>query len=356
MVPRITKWFARLGAVAVLCAAHAANAAPCAAKVVRDIETCADFDKAKAEGAVTVYSVDNEKGLLLLLEAFRKRFPEIRTEYVRATVSQLYAKIIAERQAGTFTADILSLTDVAMARDFQRRGGFTQYDSPQLKAYAPRFKSEPEGYFAAVGLMVGGFVYNPDVVKPEAAPKSWKDLLDPKWKDAINVRAATNAQQHIVWYELREKYGDQYFTEFAKQGAKPFEACAPQFERLLNGQDKISAPATHLCYLDYKRRGSQLRFIVPEEGSPTGYNVYGAVSKAPHQEASKLFMDWLLSKDGANAFMDALLYINPREDATPPAGSEPVGSLKVIVPDDWDKFGRSKTEFNRAWADVTRKQ
>ncbi len=355
MFPSLKKCLVYLALTSAL-AVQSVSAAPCAAKKVRDIDTCADFDKAKAEGSVTIYSVDNERGLLLLLEAFRKKFPEIKTEYVRGTVSQLYAKIIAERQAGTYTADLLSMTDVSMARDFQRREGFLHYASPQLPAYAPKFKSDPEGYFAAVGLMIGGFVYNPDYVKPEEAPKSWKELLDPKWKNTVNVRASTNAQQHLVWYMLREKYGDDYFKEFSKQGARPFEACAPQFERLLNGQDKVSAPAVHLCYLDYKRRGSQLRFVVPEEGTPTGYNVYGVVSRPAHPEAAKLFMDWLLSTEGANAFMNALLYINPRADATPPAGSGSLESLKVLVPGDWDQFGRTKTEFNRAWNDVTRRQ
>ena len=62
-------------------------------------KTCADVDKAEAEGAFTLYSTDPEQGQVKLLAAFNKMFPKIKTSYVRLQAGALYAKVLSERQA-----------------------------------------------------------------------------------------------------------------------------------------------------------------------------------------------------------------------------------------------------------------
>ena len=130
---------AALAALAAMAWTSAASAQPklCdSPKQLQGFKTCANVEKAEAEGAVTLYSTDPEKGQVALLKVFTDQFPKIKTSYVRLQAGALYAKILAERQAKTFTADVLNISDLGMVQDFQRRGGLKPYMSPEMAGSA----------------------------------------------------------------------------------------------------------------------------------------------------------------------------------------------------------------------------
>src|SRR3954465_11533795 len=179
-------------------------------------KTCANLEKAKAEGAFTLYSTDPEQGQVKLLAAFNKMFPEIKTSYVRLQAGALYAKVLSERQAKSYLVDVIQISDMGMILDFQRRGGFRQYISPQMAAFKKEYKSEPEGYWTWGSIIMAGIAYNPNNVPAAEAPKTWEDLLNPQWKDAINVKVSNSGLQHGVWYVLKPILGLEYFKKFAE--------------------------------------------------------------------------------------------------------------------------------------------
>ena len=110
---------------------HAAGQAPAKVTKVLDFSTGADVAKAEQEGEVVYYGHDGEAAIGVLLEAFRKDFPKIKTNYVRLQTGALYAKITAERSANRYLVDILQLSDISPAIDFQKKGGYETYLSPE---------------------------------------------------------------------------------------------------------------------------------------------------------------------------------------------------------------------------------
>src|SRR6185503_2948771 len=182
-----------------------------AATKVLDFSTGADVAKAEAEGEVVYYGHDGEAGIATLLDAFKKDFPKIKTSYVRLQTGALYAKITAERSAGRFGVDILQLSDISPAIDFQKKGGWEQYASPEYAAYKPEYQSTPAGHYGVPGVSFAGISYNRSKVKPEQAPKTWKDILNPAYKDGISAKLATSGMQHSQWYILRKMYGNDFW-------------------------------------------------------------------------------------------------------------------------------------------------
>src|SRR5260370_4257972 len=108
---------------------------------------CAGVDKAEAEGACVLYSTDPEQGQAKLLASFNKMFPKVKTNYVRLQAGALYAKVLSERQAKSYLVDVIQISDMGMILDFQKRGGFHQYLSPEMAAFKPEYKSTHEGFF-----------------------------------------------------------------------------------------------------------------------------------------------------------------------------------------------------------------
>src|SRR5438552_9732985 len=105
-----------LGAIVWAVGASAENGARLCDKPrqMEGFKTCANVEKAKAEGAFTLYSTDPEQGQVKLLAAFNKTFPEIKTSYVRLQAGALYAKVLSARQAKSYLVHVLPTSALAL--------------------------------------------------------------------------------------------------------------------------------------------------------------------------------------------------------------------------------------------------
>ena len=143
---------------------------------VLDFMTNADVAKAEQEGQLVFYCHENEAGTAGIMQGFSKDFPKIKTSYVRAQTGALYNKILSERSAGRFDVDVIQFSDLAPAVDFQKKGGYEHYVSPESHAYKADNLSTPVGSFFWTGVDPAGIAYNTDKVSAADAPKSWHDI------------------------------------------------------------------------------------------------------------------------------------------------------------------------------------
>src|SRR5215212_8396650 len=127
-----------------------------APRQMEGFKTCANVEKAEAEGAFTLYSTDPEQGQVKLLASFNKSFPKIKTSYVRLQAGALYAKVLSERQAKSYLVDVIQISDMGMILDFQRKGGFRQYVSPEMAFFPKEAKSDPEGFWTWGSVIMAG--------------------------------------------------------------------------------------------------------------------------------------------------------------------------------------------------------
>lgn len=319
---------------------------------VLDFTTAADIAKAEAEGEFTYYSHDSEPGIAGILAAFNKDFPKIKGKYVRAQNSTLFSRTIAERSAGKFTADVIQFSEPATALDFQKRGGYARYVSPQAEFYAPDHLSNPVGDYFWVGVTFAGLAYNSEKVKPEDVPQGWKDISKPVWTNGVNVKMSNSGMQFVQWYELRKLYGDKFWSEFAKVRPRGFDSRAQQFERLAKGDDKLCVLAEYAGYLLVKEKGAPVEFVAPADGLPASPLLCGVVDKSPNPEAARLFIDWHMSLRGQNHQQtDRFLYYGSvRKDAPPMPGGKRLTDYKLLSPTkDMDNFIASREAFNKEW-------
>jgi iron(III) transport system substrate-binding protein len=337
-------------AVAAALSASSAWAAACEHPRQMDgFKTCANVEEAEKEGAVVLYSPDPESNQAALMAAFHAAFPKISTSYLRLQTGALYAKLMAERQARTYQPDVLTLTDMTFVLDFKKRGGWMHYESPEYAAFKPENRSQPAGDYMWGGVIVAGIAYNPTTVKPEDAPKTWKDLLNPRWKDAINVKVSNSGLQHETWALIKNIYGDDYWKKFGELRPRAFDSYVQQFDRTVSGQDMVISTAQYSGYLQFKAKGAPIAFVIPPEGLTAAPSVMGAVDHAPHPEAAKLFMDWFAGVPGQKAYVAASSLYSVRTDVPPPAGGVPITSFKLLIPDDWDAFLKTHAQFVKEW-------
>jgi len=318
---------------------------------VLDFTTGADVAKAEQEGEFLFYTHDSEPAAAGLMEAFMKDFPKIKGTYVRAQTGALFSKIIAERSAGRYTADVIQFSDLATALDFKKHGGYARYVSPQAEGYSPDHLSNPAGDYFWVGVGFAGISYNTEKVKPEEAPKTWKDMLNPRWTNGVSVKQSTSGMQFTEWYELRRLYGDDFWKEFGKLRPKGFDSRAQLFDRLGKGDDKVAMLAEYQGFVLQKQKGSPIVFVAPPDGLPAGPNIQGVVDKAPHPEAGRLFVDWMMSLRGQTYMQNNkyLLYGSVRKDAPAMPDGTRLRDLKLLIPQDMAAYAGSHETFKKNW-------
>src|ERR1700693_1748863 len=202
---------------------------------VLDFLTNADVAKAEQEGQLVFYCHENEAGTAGIMEGFNKDFPKIKTSYVRAQTGALYNKILSERSAGRFDVDVIQLSDLAPAFDFQKKGVYEFYVSPESGAYKADHLSTPNGSFFWTGVDPAGIAYNTTKVSAADTPKTWQDILNPRWKGSISCKISASGLAFVQWYTLRKLYGAGFWKEFAKQNPHAFDSRVQLFDRLPPG-------------------------------------------------------------------------------------------------------------------------
>jgi iron(III) transport system substrate-binding protein len=318
---------------------------------VLDFLTNADVAKAEQEGQLVFYCHENEAGTAGIVEGFHNDFPKINTSYVRAQTGALYNKILSERSAGRFDVDVIQLSDLAPAVDFQHKGGYELYESPEASAYKAEHLSSLAGSFFWTGVDFAGITYNKSKVTPQEAPKSWHDILDPRWKGAISCKISASGLQFVQWYTLRKLYEPDFWKKFANQKPHAFDSRVQLFDRLAKGDDKVTAIGEYPAYILFKGKGANVEFVAPADGLPATPLIVGAVSKAPHPEAAKLFVDWAMSKRGQAWYQTNpnLYYGSVRTDAPPMPTGVRLGDFKLLYPSDWDEYMASRDVFAKEW-------
>jgi iron(III) transport system substrate-binding protein len=344
------------GTAAIALMAIALLAGPAVAQTrtvtkVLDFTTSANVAKAEEEGEFLFYTHDSEPAAAGILEAFSKDFPKIKGKYVRAQNGALFSKILAERSAGRYTVDVIQFSEPSTALDFQKRGGYMRYVSPQSDGYAPAHLSTPVGDYFWIGVSFAGIAYNTDKVPAADAPKAWKDILSPKWTNAISVKQSTSGMQFVEWYELRRLYGEGFWKDFSKLRPRGFDSRAQLFDRLAKGDDKVCALAEYAGFALQKEKGAHIVFVAPSDGLPAAPLMSGIVDKAPHPEAAKLFLDWLMSLRGQTHYQNNpyLYYGSVRKDAPAMPDGTRLRDYKLLTPTDMTTFMAAHDTFNKEW-------
>ena len=229
-------------------------------------------------------------------------FPKIKTSYVRLQAGALYAKVLSERQAKSYLVDVIQISDMGMILDFQKRGGFRQYISPEMAAFKPEYKSQPEGFWTWGSIIMARHRLQPqqrvgrrgaqEVGRPARSEVEGRDQ-----RQGLELRPAARRLVHA------EADPGRRTTSRNSPRSKPraFDSYVQQYGRLVDGQDKIIMGAQYSGYIEFKAKGAPLAFVFPETGVPAVSETYGIVADGPHPNAAELFMDWFLSPIGQQA-------------------------------------------------------
>jgi len=259
---------------------------------------------AKKEGKVVFYT-----GLIVdqvvrpVKAAFEKEYPFVQVEFFRGNAERLAQKMLAEYQAKRYDVDIVSGS--ATSTIVQRAGFMQRFYSPHLAEYPAELK-DPKGFWGSTNVYFMTLGYNTRNVKVADLPKTYEDLLNPRWRGQMmwSTSRGSGAPQFIgnIFVTMGQEAGKAYLQKLKQQNIAKSTASARQIlDMVIAGEYPIAIQIfNHHAYIS-KVAGAPVDWQPLEPVTATN-NTIGVAKNAPHPYATMLFIDFVLSKQGQKVF------------------------------------------------------
>lgn len=269
---------------------------------------------AKKEGTVVWLESQPESFAKHVANAFKKKYG-ITVQYSAINPTPLEQKYFSEAKAGKIATDVVMTGSTGFYAQGQSVGAL----QPISKAGLPvlQGKSQYPSKFltkntAVVAITPFLFFYNKNKLSAAAAPKSLKDMVNPKYKGMLNIPNVRNADAFVQFFNaLDQKYGDAWFKKLQANKPHVYPAVSAGAQAVSAGDGAIIFPAVHSVGVPIIAAGGPLKQVTPAYTTGPESKLYlTQYSKAPHPYAAKLFANWLLSKQG-NLAADGTLAISP---------------------------------------------
>ena len=259
------------------------------------------LDGAKKEGQVTFYT-SNTWMAGPVAEEFGKKYPFIKTNVWRSDSKELLKRLTDEMAAGRFIADVVETSPDYMAL-LVAANGFQEIFSPELGPYDDHVKFKgKKGYLhwtsRELYISLG---FNSTIIPPADAPKTMKDLLDPKWKGKMSIAGTTTGTQWIG--ALIETFGREFLEKIAGQEINVQNISGAALAQLVaSGEVPLSPTIFNSNIAVAKQKGAPVEWR-PIDPVIATTGTSGMVIKAPNPHAALLFLDYLHSKEGQQAVL-----------------------------------------------------
>ena len=253
------------------------------------------IDGAKKEGTLSIYTSAQTDDMGALVAGFEKKYG-LKVSVWRSGSENVLQRAVTEARGNRFTVDIVE-TNGPELESLHREHIFTAVKSPLLSQLIPQ-AIHPHGEWVGTRLNVFVQAYNPKVVKKEDLPKSWDDLLQPKWKGKLGIEAEDQDWLAGVASLLGEPKATKLFKEVvATNGISVRKGHTLLTQLVQSGEIPFALTVYNYKAEQLKRKGAPIEWITvgPAIARPNGI---GVAARAPNPHAALLFFDYEISEEG----------------------------------------------------------
>jgi iron(III) transport system substrate-binding protein len=268
--------------------------------------TPALIEAAKREGKVVWYTSIDLSAAERIAKAFEARYPGVPVRVERNGAERLFQRIGQEYSSRIFAVDVVNTSDAAHVIPWKRNGWLAPYVPEDVAKHFPAEHKDPDGTFASARVTLCPIAYNTNLVKPEEAPRSYADLLDPKWAGKI-VKAHPGYSGTILTatYQIARDIGWSYFEKLAQQRIMQVQSATDPPKKLALGERAVMADGGEYVALQMKEKGDPLEIVYPAEGTPLIVGPNAIFQNAPNPNAARLFQSYMFTAEGQQVMIDS---------------------------------------------------
>jgi iron(III) transport system substrate-binding protein len=282
--------------------------------------TPALIEAARKEGKVIHYTSTDLPVAEKLAKAFEAKYPGISVRVERTGAERVFQRIGQEYSSNIRGVDVVNSSDAAHFIIWKRDQLLDSYVPEDVAKFYPAEHRDADGQFASWRIWLSIIAYNTNLVKADDAPKSFADLLDPKWKSKmVKGHPGYSGTIMTATYQLQRDLGWPWFEQLAKQNVMQVQSSADPPKKLELGERAVMADGNEYNILQLREGGRPVQPVYASEGSPMIVGPNGIFKGSPNPNAARLFQSFCFSREAQQLIIDVggLRSVHPQTKEKP---------------------------------------
>src|SRR5262249_28039251 len=193
---------------------------------------------------------------------------------------------------------VVNSSDASHFIVWKRKNWLEPYVPEDVARHYPAEHRDPDGLFVTTRVWLSSLGYNTNLVRPEDAPRSFADLLDPKWTGKmVKGHPAYSGTIMTATFQIARDLGWGYFEKLSKQRVLQVQSSTDPPKKLALGERAVMADGNDYNLIQLKENGQPVEVVYPTEGTPIVTGPSGIFKAAPNPNAARLFYSWLHSRE-----------------------------------------------------------
>lgn len=289
---------------------------------------------ARREGKVVYYTSIDVKVAEDLAKAFERRYPGIKVEVERNGAERQFSKIGQEYSSRIYNVDTVNSSDAAHFIYWKREGWLAAALPEEVAQRYPAGSFDAEGFYAPMRASLSVIAYNTNLVTAADAPKSFQDLLDPKWRSKIvKAHPAYSGTILTATFQISRDIGWDYLEKLAGQQVMQVQSSTEPPRKVVAGERPVMVDGNEYNVFLEKARGAPIELVYATEGTPLVIGPSAVMKNAKNPNAARLFHAWSFSHEAQQLSIEAGGLRSFHPDAVEPAGRIPLSQIKLMKDD-----------------------
>ena len=286
---------------------------------------------AQKEGKVVFYTAMDVQVAEGLAKAFEAKYPDITAQVERSGAERIFQRVGQEYSSNIHAVDVVDSSDVTHLLTWKQQGWLAAYVPEDVQRW-PMEQRDADGFYASNRATLSVIGYNTRLVSAADAPKSYADLLDPKWRGKI-VKAHPGYSGNIMTatFELSRVLGWDYFKKLGEQHIMQVQSSTEPPKKLALGERPVMFDGNEYNALIVKAQGAPIAIVYPAEGTPLVGGSAGVMKDAPHPNAARLFISYLFSLEGQQLLVDKGYVRSFHPDVKEPPDRVKLSDIKLLT-------------------------
>lgn len=305
---------------------------------------------AKKEGKVVWYTSLALPSSTAIAHFFEKKFPGITVEVHRTGSQRVLQRVMQEAGAGIKNADLIHTSDAGHFELLKDKNMLLKYSPQAVSSFPDGFKDKA-GFYYGMRATLSVIAYNPKSIAEKDAPKTWKDLLNPKWSGK-EVSAHPGYSGIIMTHVLAlvNANGWDYFRDLAKNKLHLVQSANDPAGVVASGERPLGVNGAEYFYYKTQKQGNPIKIVYPKEGVPLVVSPVAIAKDAPHPNAAKLFTEFIFAKESQQLLADKEGLYTGHPEVTYPADKPKLKDLKLLSTDA-DELEKRNAEIKKRFVE-----
>jgi iron(III) transport system substrate-binding protein len=247
---------------------------------------------------------------------------------------------------------VVNTADQSHCIVWKKNGWLAAYLPEEVAQHYDKSYYDPDGLHVTTRVLVSPFGINTGPVKMEDAPKSFADLLDPKWKGKmVKAHPAYSGTIMNATFEIARDLGWDYLEKLSKQSILQVQSATDTPKKIALGERAIMIDGAGYLVIRDKEAGKPVDVIYPAEGTPVATAPSAVFKAAPNPNAARLFYSWMHGREGQQILVDWARQYSPHKQTVEKPGVRKLADIKLMK-EDPEGVEKAADEIKQKYAQV----